>query len=57
MKHLHRQFLYLAAGVTALLALSQVTGAQTYPSRPITIIVHSRRVVPQRHWGGLWPST
>ena len=34
-----RQFLHLSTGVAALAALSQVAGAQTYPTRPITMIV------------------
>ena len=34
-----RQFLYLAAGASALPAASSIAGAQTYPSRPITIVV------------------
>jgi tripartite-type tricarboxylate transporter receptor subunit TctC len=34
-----RQFLHLAAGATALPAVSRVAWAQTYPSRPITMIV------------------
>ena len=34
-----RQFLYLAAGVAALPAVSQVARAQTYPARPVRIIV------------------
>src|SRR5438874_2300466 len=34
-----RQFLHLAAGAAALPAVSRVTWAQAYPSRPITIIV------------------
>jgi len=34
-----RQFLHLAAGETALLALPHIAKAQTYPSRPITIVV------------------
>jgi tripartite-type tricarboxylate transporter receptor subunit TctC len=34
-----RQFLHLVAGVAALPAVSSVAGAQTYPSRPITLIV------------------
>jgi tripartite-type tricarboxylate transporter receptor subunit TctC len=34
-----RQFLHLAAGSVALPAVSQITRAQTYPTRPITIIV------------------
>jgi tripartite-type tricarboxylate transporter receptor subunit TctC len=34
-----RQFLHLAAGAAALPAFSRTTRAQTYPTRPITIIV------------------
>jgi tripartite-type tricarboxylate transporter receptor subunit TctC len=34
-----RQFLYLAAGAAALPAVSRIAWAQTYPSRPITMIV------------------
>jgi tripartite-type tricarboxylate transporter receptor subunit TctC len=34
-----RQFLHLAAGATALPAASRIARAQTYPSRPITMIV------------------
>ena len=34
-----RQFLHLAAGVAALPAASSIVRAQTYPSRPITIVV------------------
>src|SRR5499425_3695893 len=40
MRHLHRrQFLQLATGAAAFLALSHVAGAQAYPSRPVRIIV------------------
>ena len=40
MKRPHRrQFLHLAVGVAALPAASSIVGAQTYPSRPITIVV------------------
>ena len=39
MKLLRRQFLNLAAGVVAMPALSRLARAQTYPSRPITMIV------------------
>ena len=38
MKLLRRQFLHLAAGAAALSAASSIVGAQTYPSRPITIV-------------------
>jgi tripartite-type tricarboxylate transporter receptor subunit TctC len=34
-----RQFLHLAAGAAALPALSRIAGAQTYPTRPVHIIV------------------
>jgi tripartite-type tricarboxylate transporter receptor subunit TctC len=34
-----RQFLHLAAGAAALPAASSIATAQTYPSRPITIVV------------------
>ena len=34
-----RQFLHLAAGAAALLALSRIARAQAYPSRPVRIIV------------------
>ena len=39
MKLGRRKFLHLAAGAAALPAISRVATAQTYPSRPITIIV------------------
>jgi len=39
MKLRRRQFLQLTAGAAALPALSQIATAQTYPSRPITIVV------------------
>ena len=38
MKH-RRKFLHLAAGVAALPAVSRITRAQTYPWRPVRIIV------------------
>ena len=34
-----RQFLHLAAGAAALPVMSRVAWAQTYPSRPVRIIV------------------
>src|SRR5262249_14282250 len=37
--HPRRAFLRLAAGAAALPALSRIASAQTYPSRPITMIV------------------
>jgi tripartite-type tricarboxylate transporter receptor subunit TctC len=39
MKLPRRRFLHLAAGAAALLVLSPIARAQTYPSRPITLIV------------------
>jgi tripartite-type tricarboxylate transporter receptor subunit TctC len=39
MKLRRRQFLHLAAGATALPAVSRVGWAQTYPTRPVRIIV------------------
>lgn len=39
MKLLRRQFLHLAVGAAALSAVSFVARAQTYPVRPITIVV------------------
>jgi tripartite-type tricarboxylate transporter receptor subunit TctC len=39
MKLSRRRFLHLATGAAALPAMSQVAWAQSYPSRPITIVV------------------
>ncbi len=39
MKLPRRRFLHLAAGAAALPALAQIAGAQTYPSRAVTVIV------------------
>jgi tripartite-type tricarboxylate transporter receptor subunit TctC len=39
MKLQRRQFLHLAVGAATLPALSQIARAETYPSRPITMIV------------------
>src|SRR5215475_1790936 len=39
MKLPRRQFLHLAAGTAALPAVSRITRAQSYPSRPVKIIV------------------
>jgi tripartite-type tricarboxylate transporter receptor subunit TctC len=38
-QHPRRQFLHLAAGAAALPAVSRIARAETYPSRPITMIV------------------
>jgi tripartite-type tricarboxylate transporter receptor subunit TctC len=39
MKLPRRQFLHLALGAAALPAVSRITRAQTYPPRPVRIIV------------------
>jgi tripartite-type tricarboxylate transporter receptor subunit TctC len=39
MKFLRRQFLHLLAGAGALPAVSKIAGAQSYPVRPIIMIV------------------
>src|SRR5437016_7682395 len=39
MKVSRRNLLHLAAGATALPALSRIAGAQAYPTRPITMVV------------------
>ena len=39
MKLPRRQFLHLAAGAAALPAISRIARAQTYPSRPVQLIV------------------
>jgi tripartite-type tricarboxylate transporter receptor subunit TctC len=39
MKIPRRQFLHLAAGAAELPAVSRIAAAQTYPTRPITIVV------------------
>jgi tripartite-type tricarboxylate transporter receptor subunit TctC len=39
MKIPRRQFLHLAVGAVALPALSTIAKAQTYPTRPVRIVV------------------
>ena len=39
MKLPRRKFLHLAAGAAALPAVSRLASAQTYPARPVRIIV------------------
>ena len=39
MKLSRRQFLHLVSGATALSAASRIASAQTYPFRPVTMIV------------------
>src|SRR3954453_9078143 len=38
-QHPRRQFLYLAAGVAALPLVPRIAGAQTDPTRPVTLVV------------------
>jgi tripartite-type tricarboxylate transporter receptor subunit TctC len=62
MRLARRRFLQLAAAAAALPALTQTASAQSYPSRPITVIVPTgaggpqdvvARVVVERMWGTL----
>jgi tripartite-type tricarboxylate transporter receptor subunit TctC len=39
MKILRRRFLHLAAGAAALPAVSRIARAQTYPTRPVRLVV------------------
>ena len=39
MKFPRRRFLYLPAGVAALAAVSRIARAQTYPTRPIRLVI------------------
>src|SRR5712691_10904686 len=39
MKLVRRQFLHLAAGAAALPTVAQIARAQTYPTRPVRIVV------------------
>src|SRR5262249_34295374 len=42
-----RNFLHLAAGAAALPALSRIAWAQTYPTRPVRIMIGSARLMGQ----------
>jgi tripartite-type tricarboxylate transporter receptor subunit TctC len=53
MKLPRRQFLHLAAGAVALPAVSRVTWAQTYPTRPVRIIVGFPAGGPNDTWARL----
>jgi tripartite-type tricarboxylate transporter receptor subunit TctC len=69
MKLPRRNFLHLAAGAAALLAVSRTASAQAYPSRPITMIVpfpaggpldtiaHGRQVMATRSAQASWAHT
>jgi tripartite-type tricarboxylate transporter receptor subunit TctC len=39
MKFKRREFLHIGAGVAAMPTVSRIANAQTYPTRPITMIV------------------
>ena len=39
MKDPRRKFLHLAAGAVALSAMSRIAAAQTYPTRPIRLVI------------------
>jgi hypothetical protein len=53
MKFPHRrQFLNLAAGATTLPAVSRVAMAQTYPTKPVVIVVGSGGVGTAQHVAG-----
>jgi tripartite-type tricarboxylate transporter receptor subunit TctC len=47
MKLPRRQFLHLAAGAAALPAVSRIVAAQTYPARPVRIVVGTAAGSPQ----------
>ena len=49
MKIPRRRFLHLAAGAAALPAVSRIARAQTYPTRPVRIIVGFCRRWSDRH--------
>jgi hypothetical protein len=42
-----RQFLHLSAGAAALPAVSRIAWAQTYPTRPVRIMIGSARLMGQ----------
>ena len=49
MKLPRRNFLHLAAGAAALPALSRIAWAQTYPARPVRLIVAIAACRRRRH--------
>ena len=54
MKLPRRRFLYLAAGAAALAAVSRMARAQTYPTRPIRLVIPFPRVVHSTPSGARW---
>jgi hypothetical protein len=51
MKLPRRRFLHLAVGAAALPAVSRITSAQAYPSRPVRLIRRSHRAA-RLIWSG-----
>jgi len=60
-----RRFLHLAAGAVALPSVSRIAHAQTYPARPITMVVPLApggstdvigRIMAEAMRGPLWPA-
>jgi hypothetical protein len=55
MRGSRRTFLNLAAGVAALPTMSRLARAQTYPTRPIKLVVAVATVANERQPGRLKP--
>ena len=56
MKLPRRSFLHLTAGAAAVSAMSPIAGAQTYPSRSITMVVPFAAGGPSIRLRASWPS-
>jgi tripartite-type tricarboxylate transporter receptor subunit TctC len=55
-QHPRRRFLRLAAGAVVLPAVSRDAIAQSYPTRPITMIVPGAAGGSGEQWDASWPS-